>query len=165
MAASLREFPMAWRRNTQIQMYWLRKWLESYNNCTFSTWKNKWLFNLLCWISNSFCTFHYYGRGGTPSLASPDGTSLIFIIQSFEQLALALKNRVALKFFTVLKYFLPFTGFLSNFALALKNRVCPEIFHCIEYAFHIQDFWTTCACPEKQRVPWNHCIEYILFII
>jgi len=41
----------------------------------------------------------------TPSLASPDGTSLIFIIQNFEQLALALKNRVALKFFTVLKYF------------------------------------------------------------
>jgi len=77
---------------------------------------------------------------GTPSLASPDGTSLIFIIPNFEQLALALKNRVALKFFTVLKYFLRFTGFLSNFALALKNRVCPEIFHCIEYAFHIQDF-------------------------
>jgi len=34
----------------------------------------------------------------------------------FEQLALALKNRVALKFFTVLKYFYN-SGFLSNLCL------------------------------------------------
>jgi len=47
----------------------------------------------------------------------------------------------------------------------LKNRECPENFHCIEYTFHIQDFWATCACPEKQRVLWNHGIEYIFFII
>jgi len=38
----------------------------------------------------------------------------------FEQLALALKNRVALKFFTVLKYFLSFRIF-EQLALALKT--------------------------------------------
>jgi len=41
----------------------------------------------------------------------------------FDQLALALKNRVALQFFTVLKmYFLSFRIF-EQLALALKNRV------------------------------------------
>ena len=29
----------------------------------------------------------------------------------------------------------------------------------IEYIFYIQDFWATCACPEKQSVPW------VIFII
>jgi len=81
---------------------------------------------------------------------------------------LALKNRVALKLFTVLKYFLSFRTFeqvvlalknrvcpeftvlnihifliIQNFeqlALALKNRVCPEIVHCIEICFIFQDF-------------------------
>ena len=48
--------------------------------------------------------------------------------------------------------------------LLWKQRF-PEIFHCIEYSFYIQDFWATCACPEKQNVPWNHCIDYIFFII
>jgi len=62
----------------------------------------------------------------------------LFIIQIFEQLALALKNRVALNFFTVLKYFLSFMIF-EQLALAMKT-VCPEIFHCIEFTFYIQDF-------------------------
>ena len=33
----------------------------------------------------------------------------------------------------------------------------------MEYTFHIQDFWTTCACPEKQRVPWIHYIECVFY--
>jgi len=41
------------------------------------------------------------------------------LFRIFEQLALALKNRVALKFFTVLKYFLSFRHF-EQLALALK---------------------------------------------
>ena len=45
----------------------------------------------------------------------------------FEQLALALKIRVALKIFTVFKYFLSFRIF-GQLALALKKRVCPENF-------------------------------------
>jgi len=78
---------------------------------------------------------------------------IFLIIQNFEQLAHALKNRVSLKFFTALKYFLSFrifeelafamrTEFVMKFftvfnipfafrmfeqlLLALKNRACPE---------------------------------------
>jgi len=58
----------------------------------------------------------------------------------FQQLALALKNTVALKFFTVLNmYFLSFRIFEQR-ALALKNRVALEFFTCIEIIFIIQDF-------------------------
>ena len=42
---------------------------------------------------------------------------------------------------------------LQQLALALKNRVRPEIFHCTGYTFYIQDFWTTCACPENRLCP------------
>jgi len=42
--------------------------------------KGQSLLNLLFWITNSFCTFHDFGRGGT---ASPDGTSLIFVVEVF----------------------------------------------------------------------------------
>jgi len=52
----------------------------------------------------------------------------------------------------------------EQLALALKNRGCPGIFHCIEYTFYIQNILPTCACPEKQRVPWIHCIECRFFI-
>jgi len=52
---------------------------------------------------------------------------------------LALKNRVALKFFTVLNILFTFR-ISEQLALALKNSVCPEIFHCMEYTFYIQDF-------------------------
>jgi len=38
-----------------------------------------------------------------------------------------MKNRAALDFFTVLKYFLSFRIF-EQLALALKNRVAPKIF-------------------------------------
>jgi len=54
--------------------------------------------------------------------------------------------------YTVLKIFSPFRMF-EELALALKNKVCLENFHCIEYTFRIQYFWTTCACPEKQSCP------------
>jgi len=43
-------------------MVWLWKWLESYNNWTFSAWKGIFLFNILFWIPNSICTFHDYAR-------------------------------------------------------------------------------------------------------
>jgi len=57
----------------------------------------------------------------------------------FEQLALALKNRVAQKSFIVLKYFLSFRAF-EQLVLALKTRVHPEMFHCIEIFFIILHF-------------------------
>jgi len=34
-------------------------------------------------------------------------------------------------------------------------------FDCIKCTFYIQEFWAICACPEKQRVPWIHCTEYV----
>jgi len=86
-----------------------------------------------------------------------------FTFRIFEQLSLALKNIVCTGFFTVLKYFLS-CRILEQLVLALKNRVCPEIFHCIEYTFYIQDFWATCACPEKQSVPWNFSLYWIYFL-
>jgi len=55
------------------------------------------------------------------------------------------------------------SGFLINLRLPGKQSL-PDNFHCIEYTFCIQDFWATCACPEKQTVPWIHCIAYIFFI-
>ena len=133
VGASLRDFPLTWR-NTQIQMHWLWKWLESYNNCTFSTSRDKFLFNLLFWIPNSFCTFHDYGRRGTPFLASPHGPSLIFLL---------CRN-------------------LNNFP---EKQSCPETFHYVEIFFIFQDCWATCACPEKQSMPWIDCIEYRFLII
>ena len=100
-------------------MYWLWKWLESYNNCTFSTWKDKFLFNLLFWISKSFCPFHDYGREGTPLPTWRPVTD--FLLFRFLKNCLALKNRVALKLFTVLKYFLSFRTF-EQLVLALKTE-------------------------------------------
>ena len=57
-----------------------------------------------------------------------------------------------------------FTGWIyciENFFTLPWKRVCREIFHCIEYMFFIiQDFWASCACPEKQSWPENFpCIE------
>ena len=57
------------------------------------------------------------------------------------------------------------SGFLSNLhALALKNRVAQKFFAVWNILFTFQ-IWATCACPEKQRVPWIYCTEYIFFII
>ena len=131
-AAALRDCPLTWRRNTQIQMYWLWKWLESYNNCTFSTWKDIFLFNLLFWTPNSFCTFHDYARGGIPFLATPDGPSLIFYHSDFWTTFLLCKTALLWNFSLCwnISYL---SGLLSNLWLALKNSV-PWI-HCIEYIY------------------------------
>jgi len=131
VAASLRDCPLTWRRNAQIQMYWLWKWLESYNNSTFSTWKDKFVFNLLFWIPNSFSTFHDYAREEFPSLPSLTARHWFFIIQIFEQLSF------------------------------YEKQSCPETFHCDEIFVIFQDFWATCGLPWKTECGWIHCIEYI----
>jgi len=60
------------------------------------------------------------------------------LFRIFQQLALALNDTVALKFFAVLNmYFLSFRIFEQ---LALKNRIALEFFTCIEILFIIQDF-------------------------
>jgi len=51
----------------------------------------------------------------------------ILLFKIFEQLALALKNRVALEFFAVLKYILLFRIF-EELAVALKTEFALKIF-------------------------------------
>jgi len=116
-------------------MYWLRKWLESHNICTFSTWKDKCLFNLLFWIPNLFCTFHDLVGEELTSFPPWRPVTEFLSFRFFNNL-LALKNRGALKLFTVLKYF-----------------------------FIFQDFWATCACPEKQSLPWKFSLHWNTFYL
>jgi len=57
-----------------------------------------------------------------------------YTFRSFEQLALALKNRVAQKFFTVLNILFTFRIF-EQLALALNNRVALEFFSVLNMYF------------------------------
>ena len=154
-------------------MYWLWKWLESYNNCTFSTWKGKCLFNLLFRIPNLFRTFHDCGRGGTPSLFSPDGTSLIFYHSKFWTTCAGPENRgppeifhcieiflsfrifqqlaLALKILTVLNILFTFRNF-EQLALALKNRVGPE-FTVLNIYFLLFRILSSLRLPWKTEFP------------
>jgi len=65
-------------------MIWLWKWLESPSNCIFSQCKDKYVYSICYFVSLIFfLTFQDYGRGGTASLASTDGTSLIIVIYKY----------------------------------------------------------------------------------
>ena len=33
----------------------------------------------------------------------------------------------------------------------------------MEYTFYIQNYWATCACPEKQSLPWNFSLYSSFF--
>ena len=195
-------------------MYWPWKWFELYNNCTFWTWKENCLFNLLFWIPNSVCTFHYYGgrhsllclpwrhvtnfyysefwatRACPEKRVCPENFHCIEIFLSFrifEQLVLALKNRVpeltvlnihflsfrilnnlrlpwktefALKFFTLLNILFAIRVF-EQLALALKNRV-PEF-------TVLNIYFLSFRILNNLRLPWKtvcselfHCIEIFL---
>ena len=88
--------------------------------------------------------------------------NILFTFRIFEQLSLALKNRVALECFTVFKYFVH-SGFLSNSRLPKKKL--PRNFSLYLNILYIQDFWATCACLENRVRPGNfHCIEYTFYI-
>jgi len=39
-----------------------------------------------------------------------------------------------------------------------------SLIHCIENFFTVQDFWATCACPEKQSLPWKFSLYWIYFL-
>jgi len=75
--------------------------------------------------------------------------NIFFIIQDFEQLALALKNRVALEFFTVLNILFTFRS-VEQLVFALKNKGGPE-FTVLNIFFIIQDF-EQLALALKNRV-------------
>ena len=41
----------------------------------------------------------------------------------------------------------------------------PQVnIHCIENLFTVHDFWATCACPEKTKLPWNFSLYWIYFL-
>jgi len=84
----------------------------------------------------------------------------------FQQLALALKNRVCpeVTVWNMGLYFLSFR-ILNNFRLSWKTEFALNFFTALKYFLIFQDFWATCACPEKQSLPWIHCSEYIFLII
>jgi len=65
-------------------------------------------------------------------------------------LRLPWKTWVALKFFTVLKYFYH-SEFLSNLRLPWKQFALKSLYWI--YIFIIQDFLATCACPENRVCP------------
>jgi len=67
--------------------------------------------------------------------------------RTFQQLELALKNRVALKFFTGLKYFLSFRIF-EHLSRALN------LLYWI-YIFYHSEFLSNLPLPRKQSLPWN----------
>ena len=54
-----------------------------------------------------------------------------FTVEDFWAMRLAWRTEFALKFFAILKL------------------------------FTVKDFWATCACPEKQSVPWNFSLYWI----
>jgi len=142
----LGDCPLTWRRNTQIQMYWLWKWLESYNNCTFSTWKDKFSFNLLFWIPISFRAFHDYARGGTPFLASADGPSLIFYHSDFWITFLLWNTELPWNFSLCWNIFY-LSGLLSNLCLPWKTECAlnsPYWMYCLSFRI-----------LNNLRLPWK----------
>jgi len=87
--------------------------------------------------------------------------AFFFSFRSFKQLALALKNRVALDFFTVLKYFLSFRIF-EQLALALKNRVALD-FLLYWNIFHHSGFLSNLRLPWKTELPWIFLLYWNIF--
>jgi len=66
---------------------------------------------------------------------------------------LALKNRFALEFFTVLNIGFTFRTF-EKLALALKSRVCPKFFTVLNIRFTFKIF-EQLALALKAELPWN----------
>jgi len=71
-----------------------------------------------------------------------------------------------MKFLTALNiaYFLH-SGFFSNLRLPWKTEGTLKFFTVLNIFFIIQDFWATCACPEKQSVRWKFSLDWIYFYI
>jgi len=61
-------------------------------------------------------------------------------------------------------YFFYHSGFLSNLRLPWKTEGALKFFAAFDIFFIVQEFWVTCACPEKQRVPWNFSL-YLIYLL
>ena len=62
------------------------------------------------------------------------------------------------------RYIFYHSEFLSNLRLPWKTVVL-KFFTVLSTFLYIQNFWATCACPEKQSLPWNFSLYWIFFII
>ena len=87
----------------------------------------------------------------------------IFIIQDFWATCACPENRIALKFFAALIYFLSFRIF-EQLALALKTEL-PWNFSLYWYIFYHSGFLSNLRLPWKQSLIWINCFEHIFFII
>jgi len=130
-------------------------------NCTSPNYTDRPQVNIHC-IENFFTAHDFWATCACPeknrvALKFFTLLNILFTFRSFEQLALALKHRGCPEFIVLNIYFLLFRIF-EHLALALKKRVALN-FHGRAFPFDNQGFWTTCACPEKQRVPWIHSDE------
>ena len=88
--------------------------------------------------------------------------NILFTFRIFEQLALALKNRGCPEF-TILNVFFLLFRIFEQLTLALKNRKCPEIFRCIEYIFYYSEFLSNLRLPWKTELPWNFSLYWNTF--
>ena len=86
-----------------------------------------------------------------------------FSFRIFEQLALALKTGFALNSLYWI-YIFYHSGFLSNLRLPWKTWDALISFTALKYFYH-SGFLSSLRLPWKQSLPWIHCIEYIFFII
>jgi len=71
------------------------------------------------------------------------------------------KTELPWKFSLYWIYFLH-SGFLTTRGCP-ENRVSLKFFTVLNILFTISDFWAACACPEKQRVPWNFSAYWNIF--
>ena len=77
---------------------------------------------------------------------------IFFLFRTFEELALAPKKKVALEFFTVVKYFLSFRIF-EQLTLALKIRGAQKCFAVWNILFTFRIF-EQFACAYEKQLPW-----------
>ena len=112
VATSLRDCPLTWRRNTQIQMYCLWKWLESYSNCTSPDGPSLIFYHSDFWTTFLLC-----------KTALPWNFSrcwnIFYLSGLLSNLWLALKNRVCPEFIVLNIYIFNNSDFWTTCA-------CPE---------------------------------------
>ena len=125
--------PLNWRRNTQIQMYWLWKWLENTIIAPFQHERTN--FYSICYFGSQIRFAHFMIMLGEelPSLPLLTARHWFFIIQIFEQLSCSVK------------------------------QCCHEILHYVEIFFIFQDFWATCGLPWKTEGPLNSLYWIYIF--
>ena len=101
--------------------------------------------------------YTFYIQNFWATCACPEKTELpwnflLHTFRSFEQLALVLKSRVSLEFFTVLKYFLSFR-IIEQHALTLKNRVALKFFTALNILFAIRSFEQLALALKSRGCP------------